>query len=152
MRGNAYSAVGNVTAGAQKTAVHLIPATTAPIFIYRVMVGCAQTPAAQAARWELHRTSADGTGTTVTPVQVNGNGVTLGTSRVGATVGHSVEPTYVAMQPGLSLPLNQQATLDWQANPGKEFEVTGGTAGGVGLKMVTSTGTTVHAVQLMWEE
>lgn len=149
MKGNAYIVAGNVTAGTNKTAVHLIPGSVAPIFIYRVIIGSQSTPAAQAGRWVLVRTTADGTGTAVTPAQINGTGAA---SRVGATVNHSIEPAYGVFQTGISLALNQQATMDWQANPGKEVEVPPSATAGIGLKFAESTGTALHSGTVMWEE
>lgn len=144
-----YIGAGNVTAGANKTAIHMIPGTGGRNKIYEVIIGCQSTPAAQAAYWALLRSTGDGTGTGITPSLGDPADVT---SRSTVTVNHSAEPTYTAALAILVVPLNQQATMDWKANPGKELIVAASATAGAGMRTTTSTGTAVHSVTLMWEE
>lgn len=144
----AYNLAGNVTVGADKTAVHIVPTTAIRPAIYEFIIGCQSTPAAQAAYWTFQRSSAAGTGTGVTPTIFDpANPASLCTG----TANHSAEPTYAGGS-CITIGLNQQGTFNWKANPGLEIVLpASGTAGG-GMKTSTSTGTALHAVSMMWIE
>ena len=145
-----FSAAGSVTAGTNKTAIHLISGTAGRNKIYEVIIGCPSTPAAQAAYWGVGRTTGDGTpGSTVTAALGDPGEVA---SRSTVTITHSAEPTYTAALPVLVVPLNQQATMDWKANPGREIVIAASATAGMGVKTHTSTGTAVHVAHVMWEE
>lgn len=144
-----YYMNGFCTAGVNKTAAELVTTTAIRVKIYEVMIGCSATPASQAAAWHLQRHTATGTGTAQTPSLVDpGDPAAL----CGGKVNMSAEGTYTAGQVMLELALNQQATFDWKANPGRELTLAASATAGAGLKTSTSTGTAVHQGSLYWEE
>jgi len=147
--GRAYYVNGFCTAGTNKTAVELVTATTVRVKIYEIMIGCSAAPASQAAAWHLQRHTATGTGTAATPALTDaGDPVSLITAKVNM----SAEGTYTAGTVMWELSLNQQATFDWKANPGREFILPASATAGAGIKTSTSTGTAVHQASLYWEE
>ena len=144
-----YYVNGFCTAGTNKTAVELVTATTVRAKIYEIIVGCSATPASQASAWHLQRHTATGTGTAQTPALLDpADPVSL----LAAKVNMSAEGTYTAGQVMWELPLNQQATFDWKANPGREFTLAASATAGAGLKTSTSNSTAVHQGSLYWEE
>ena len=146
-----YYVNGSCTAGTNKTAVELVTATTVRAKIYEIMVGCSAAPASQAAAWHLqrHTGTSGGSTTTQTPALLDpADPVSL----LAAKVNLSAEATYTAGQVVWELALNQQATFDWKANPGREFTLAASATAGAGLKTSTSTGTAVHQGSLYWEE
>lgn len=143
-----YNSYGVVTAGANKTAVTLISAATIRPKIYELLIGCAATPAAQAALWALQRLTAEGTGTAFTPVaEDNADPASLASSATN----HSVEPTYTANAYLFIQALNQQASWSERFTPGAEPTLPAST-NGAGLRTISSTGTAVHNCSLMWSE
>lgn len=144
-----YYLNGFCTAGANKTAVELVTTTAVRPKIYEILVGCSATPASQAAAWHLQRHSATGTGTAQTASKVDPADPA---ALVTAKVNNSAEPTYTAGEVMWELALNQQATFNWKANPGRELTLAASATAGAGIKTSTSTGTAVHQASLYWEE
>ena len=144
-----YYLNGFCTAGTNKTAVELVTTTAIRPKIYEIMVGCAAAPASQAAAWNFQRHTASGTGTAQTPAKVDPADPA---AVMLAEVNHSVEPTYTAGEVMWELGLNQQATFDWKANPGRELTLAASATAGAGIKTLSSTGTAVHQASLYWEE
>ena len=144
-----YYLNGFCTAGTNKTAAELVTTTAIRAKIYEIMVGCSAAPASQAAAWHLQRHTGTGTGTAQTPALVDpADPVAL----VAGKVNMSAEGTYTAGQVMWELALNQQASFDWKANPGRELTLAASATAGAGLKTSTSTGTAVHQGSLYWEE
>lgn len=143
-----YNILLDCTAGANKTAVHILPTTGVRPEIYEIILGSAATPAAQAAHWTLERTTAAGSGTSRTPVNMDPADPA---SVCTCAVSHTVEPTYSGGS-ALTIPLNQQGSFNWKANPGAEIVVAQSASAGAGLKTFTSTGTAVHLGSFMWAE
>jgi hypothetical protein len=144
-----YYLNGSCTAGTNKTAVEVVTTTAVRPKIYEILIGCSAAPASQAALWQLQRHTATGTGTAQTPAVVDSADPA---SVVGGKVNMTVEGTYTAGTVMWELPLNQQATYDFKANPGREFTLAASATAGAGLKTSTSTGTAVHQGSLYWEE
>jgi hypothetical protein len=144
-----YYVNGFCTAGTNKTAVELVTTTAVRPKIYELMVGCSAAPASQAAAWHFQRHSASGTGTAQTATKVDPADPA---ALVTAEVNSSAEATYTAGEVIWELSLNQQATFDWKANPGRELTLAASATAGGGLKTSTSTGTAVHQGSVYWEE
>ena len=144
-----YYANGLVTAGADKTAVELVTTTAVRPKIYEILVGCSAAPASQAAKWGLQRHTGTGTGTALTAVKVDpADPAALVTCKTN----NSAEPTATAGDIPWELSLNQQASFNWKANPGREITLAASATAGAALKTITSTGTAVHQGSLYWEE
>lgn len=148
MSGN-YTCGGFGNVGTNKTMINIIPGTGGRDYIYEILIGCSATPSAQAAYWVVNRTTAAGTGTAKTPGVIDPGEVN---SRSTVAVNHSAEPTYSATEPIFSVSLNQQATIDWKANPGKELIIAASSTAGMAVKTLTATGTAQHEVTVMWTE
>ena len=144
-----YYANGFCTAGANKTALELVTTTAVRPKIYEIMVGCSAAPASQAALWQMQRHTASGTGTALTPVKVEPADPA---ALITCETNHSAEPTYTAADIPWELALNQQATFDWKANPGREITLAASATAGAGVKTSTSTGTAIHQASVYWEE
>ena len=144
-----YYMNGFCTAGTNKTAAELVTTTAIRIKVYEVIIGCSAAPASEAAAWHLQRHTATGTGTAQTPAKTEPADPA---ALCGGKVNMSAEGTYTAGDVALELALNQQATFDWKANPGREIVMAASATAGCGLKTSTSTGTAVHQGSLYWEE
>ena len=131
-----------------KTAVEIVTTAAIRVRIFELHMGCSAAPAAQAALWQLKKHTATGTGPAATPIPYDAQDTPL----CSAKVTHSAEPTYVAGQPLWELPLNQQASVIWQAQPGREIILPASATAGAGIRMLTSTGTATHQAALHWEE
>lgn len=150
MRG--YSAFGsNATGTANKTALTVIAATTVRPSIMEVLLGCAATPADQAANFGLNRFTAVGTsaGSPPTPRPFDPSDVAA-----LATCGHahSAEPTYTSGERLLSISMNQRATFRWVAIPGYELRCPASANNGLGLQLITATASTVYDATIAWWE
>lgn len=144
-----YYANGSCTAGTDKTAVEVVTTAAVRPKIYELLVGCSATPASQAALWQFKRHTGTGTGTALTAVKVEpADPAALVTCKVN----NSAEPTYTANDIPWELSLNQQATFNWKANPGREIVLAASATAGGGVKTSTSTGTAVHQASVFWEE
>lgn len=143
-----YNCQGTCTAGATKSAIHLLPTTAVRPLVYEVIIGSAATPAAQAALWSFSRTTAAGTGSPGTIVKFD---PAEPDSVCTVAINHSVEPTYSGGSV-LAIPLNQQGSFNWKANVDAEIVLPASASAGGGLQAFTSTGTAVHQVSLMWKE
>lgn len=144
-----YYVNGFCTSGVDKSAVELVTTTAIRPKVYEIMVSCSATPASQAALWQFKRHTGTGTGTGQT---VNKMDPADPTALVTAKVNNTVEPTYTAGDIPWELAVNQQASFDWKANPGREIVLAASATAGGGLKTSTSTGTAVHQGSLSWEE
>lgn len=115
------------------TMLTLTGATTIRPAVYDLVVGSPAVPADNALEFILQRTSADGTGTGVTPEPLDpADPAALSTAKTN----HTVEPTYTSGKVLLDLVMNQRATQRWVATPGKEIRIPATAAAGVGLQPV----------------
>ena len=148
-----YSAHGTAAVGANKTVVNLFNPVASPINrarLYDIVIGCAATPADQATKFFVSRTTAVGTeGSGFTPNNLDSDGP-AGECDVG--VAHSVEPTYTASKELLIISLNQRATFRWIAAPGSELIIPATQNAGIGIKSSSATGTASHEVAILFEE
>jgi hypothetical protein len=144
-----YHGAGFATIGTDKSAIGVLPTAAIRPKIFEIIIGSAATPAAQAALWVFQTFSADGTGTTWTPIKLDPADPA---SLVTNLVNYSVEPTYTANSILWRMALNQQATFDFKTNAGKELVLAASATAGGGIKTTQSTGTAIHFVSAFWEE
>lgn len=153
MPGRAYSAAVSGSAGTTKTFGTLGSIATTRGWVYDLLVGSDATPADLAGNFQLARFTASGTGTSVTPLALDGaNPAAL----MVASGTHTVEPTYAAAAaPALLMfGLNQRATFRWVAAPGGEIVVPAVAAAvsGVGIRTLTHGGTPTIMATIHWME
>mgnify|MGYP001564187104 CR=1 FL=1 len=100
-------------------------------------------------RFEFQRSTSAATGTSVTPAAndpADGAAVTLLKSNL------TVQGTNTAGQIMLTVPLSQQATFRWVANPGREIVVPATTLNGLHLNTPVSGNTPSAAATIIFEE
>lgn len=110
--------------------------------IYDVMLGSEGTPADNPFRWQLQRSSAAGTSTSVTPTALDPADTAAVTT---AGENHTIEPTYTAGAILLDIPLNQRATFRWVAKDGCGLVIPATAAAGIGIKTPTASAVAVRS-------
>lgn len=144
---------GAVASGTNKTILNVFNAIATPtcrLAVYEINVGSDDTPADQACRLLLGRTTAVGTEASgFTPVNIDPGGPA---GDCDAGVGHSAEPTYTANKELLVFSLNQRATYRWIANPGCELRGTATQNNGLGFKSSASTSTQAYEATIFFFE
>lgn len=143
-----------VASGTDKTLINLFNPAATPTTrgkIYDLMVGSVATPADQAAKFELSRTTAVGTeGSGFTPNNLDPGGPAGAyDSGIGT---FSVEPTYTSNKELLLFSINQRATFRWVAAPGSELILAATQNNGAGLKTNSSTSTQAHEATILFME
>lgn len=150
-----YSAfAAGVASGTDKTILNLFQSAATPTSraaIFDLVVGSVATPADQAAKFSLGRTTAVGTeGSGFTPVNLDPAGPA---GQCDAGIGtFSVEPTYTASKELLVFSLNQRATFRWVAAPGAELLLTATQNNGIGTKTKSSTSTQAYETTVFFQE
>ncbi len=135
-----YSIDGQSTNTAATTIIGLTSATTVRPKIYDLNVGSAATPADNAGRYVLQRTTVAGTLTAVTPQALDPDDPL---SLCSAGENHSAEPTYTANAIMLRWSQNQRATFRWVAAPESEIRLPATAANGVALQVLAIGGSAV---------
>lgn len=150
--GRRYAGNGSAAVGTDKTILNLFNnGTTLRPKLYDLLLGCAATPADQATKFVVQRTTAVGTeGSGLTPAPLD-PGDPASTSDIGQGV-FSVEPTYTSAKVLLLISLNQRATFRWVAAPGSELIIPATDANGLGVKSSAGTGTATHDCAILFEE
>lgn len=145
-----YSVNGaGASASATKTGAGITSNSSRPA-VYELVVGSTGTPADQNALVALSRSTAAGTSTAFTPIQLDSADVAAGTT---AGVAHSVEPTYTASNDLIQIPLHQRGTFRWVApQPGFEFKVPNTASNGVGSRLVSASAAMVINHQIFFFE
>jgi hypothetical protein len=143
-----------VATGTNKTIINVYNGAATPTRrgrLYDVIIGSVATPADQAAKFNLARTTALGTpNTTTAPNNLDNQGPAGELSSGQGT--YSVEPTYTSNKVLLSFSLNQRATFRWVANPGSELLVGTTQNNGIALRSVSSTSTQAVESTILFEE
>lgn len=137
-----FSASGSRTAAASKTVVAVNAAASAMrrVKLYYIAMGSEGVPADLANSWTVARSTAAGTSTSFTGLPLDAADAAFS----GACgFNHSVEPTYTAGGTLLYEPLNQKATLQWQAPPGGELVVPATASNGIGVGLYGTVGSSV---------
>jgi len=115
-----------------------------------LVCGSDATPADNAAEYVLQRYTVDGTSTAVTPLALDPADAA---ALAEAGEAHSVEPTYTANAIALQWAQNQRATFRWVAAPGGEIIVPATADSGVGVQVITVSGSAVNTnVMIHFEE
>lgn len=142
-----------VASGTNKTVINLFNPAATPtrrLKIYDICIGSVATPADQACKFGLGRTTGVGTeGAGFVPVNLDVGGP-AGEADSGNA--HSSEPTYTSNKELLVFSLNQRATFRWVCAPGSEFYSTATQNNGLGLKSRSSTSTQAHECTILHEE
>lgn len=145
----AYHTPGYATVGTDKTATTVLAGTTVRPHIYEIQIGSAATPGDQATKWAAQRLTADGTGTSFTPVPlVSADPAAIATSKVN----YSAEPTYTANAIVWQQSIHQRTAYRWFAYEGRELVVPASANAGIGVKSLSSTATPVTDVCVFWRE
>jgi hypothetical protein len=149
-----FSAQGSAAVGTNKTLINLFNQVASPTKrggITDIIMGCAATPADQATKFYIGRTTALGTEASgYVPNNVDPGGPTTGEYDAG--IAHTVEPTYTANKELLVFSMNQRATFRWVAAPNFELLMAATQNYGAGLKSASSTGTAVHDACILFTE
>lgn len=143
-----------VASGTAKALINLFNPAATPTKrgrIYDILVGSVATPADQAAKFSVNRTTAVGTEAAgFTPNNLDPGGPAGEyDSGVGA---FSAEPTKTSNKELLVFSLNQRATFRWVAAPGSELVLAATQNNGACLQTVTSTSTQAHEATILFEE
>src|SRR3990167_10296576 len=146
-----YSIDGQDTNTAATTILGVDAGATANRFKFYDLVGGSNAPPADnAAEYVLQRYTVDGTSTAVTPLALDPADAA---ALAEAGEAHSVEPTYTANAIALQWAQNQRATFRWVAAPGGEIIVPATADSGVGVQVITVSGSAVNTnVMIHFEE
>jgi hypothetical protein len=143
-----------VASGTDKTLINIFNPAATPTSraaIFDLLVASVATPADQAAKFHLARTTsgATGEGSGFTPNNLDPAGP-AGANDSG--IAYSSEPTYTSNKQLLVFSLNQRATFRWVAAPGSEFILAATQNHGAGLKTSSSTSTQAHESCILFAE
>lgn len=145
---------GGVASGADKTIWNLFNPAATPTSrgaIFHIMIGSDDTPADQAMRFLVGRTTGVGTeGSGFTPNNLDPAGP-AGAYDLGVGA-YTIEPTYTASKNLLTCSLNQRATLTWWADPGCELVLAATQNNGAGLKSSASSSTQAYESTVFFAE
>jgi hypothetical protein len=145
-----YSVTGQGTNTAATSIVGLTSAATIRPRIYDIIIGSDATPADMAAEYAFRRYTAAGTSTAVTPQALDSSDPA---ALASAGQAHSAEPTYTANAIVLDCSVNQRATFRWVAAPGGELVLPATAANGIGMQVITLSGSAVNVTcTLHYEE
>lgn len=133
-----YSIDGQDTNTAGTSILGLTGSASIRAKVYWLELGSDAAPADNAAEYVLQRYTAAGTATAVTPQKLD-----PGSAAATCTAGeaHSAEPTYTADAILLAFMLNQKATFQWYASPGRELISALAANNGIGLQVITASAT-----------
>lgn len=144
-----YQGVHRTPAGTNLTIMTLSSSAAVVGRIHQVILGSDATPADIATRFDMIRhTVAGAAGTVPVAKATDPQAPTASCTLRGGTM---TEPTYEAdfLE---EFPLNQRATFTWIANPGRELRTTVGTAGGIGVRSISSGGVPNVNCTVAWDE
>ena len=145
----AYTAQHQTPAGTNLTILMLQSTAAIRSRTAHLILGSDATPANLAGEFIFSRVTAFGTGGTgLTEGALDPDTVAPTVAAVGGTF--TAEPTFGTIL--LMVPLNQQATFQWWANPGYEMMAALGAAAGAALRSVGHGGTPNMNTTLFWME
>lgn len=119
--------------------------------IYDFLFGSEATPGDAALQWQMQRHTATGTGTAVTPRQVDPSEGTIA-SAMTAKENHTVDPTVVANEFPFTQPLNQRASMRWVAPPDGEIVIPATASVGIAVRTPVSTALVLATADLFYLE
>ena len=145
--------VGGVASGTNKTIINVFDPAAAPVqrlAIYDIIVGSVATPADQACKMYVARTTGVGTeGAGFTPVNIDPGGPAGACDSGNA---HTIEPTVTANKQLLAFSVNQRNTFRWACAPGSELRGTATQNNGLNIYSASSTSTQAHECTALFEE
>lgn len=149
-----FHAHGSVASGTNKGLWNLFNPAATPTSrarIYDLTIGAVATPADQACRFQIGRTTAVGTEDAgFTPVNLDSGGPA---GAYDAGIGFSGgEPTKTSNKELLTVSINQRATFRWVAAPGGELIMAATQNNGAVLNSLSSTSTQAHQSSVWFEE
>lgn len=147
-----FCVVGFATVGTNKTLANIYNAPATPTCrgkIFDFTISSYATPADQATQFVLQRSTANGTGTSFTPNNLDPAGPA---GAMAAAVNHSGEPTYTSAKQLWRNSVNQRGTWRMSCNPGAEFLIPATQNAGIGLFSLVSTGTPTCDSTIFFEE
>lgn len=117
--------------------------------VFEFVFGSEGSPADVANLWQIQRTSAAGTSTSVTPQLLD-----LADAAVVTIAGqnHTVEPTYTAGAVLHTVALNQKATYRWIAAPDCELIIPATANAGIGIKTPTAGSSVAISALVYFQE
>jgi hypothetical protein len=151
-----YAAVSNKTNTVSTTVPmwNLVGAATRRLKVFELLVGSDATPADQANKFALRRTTADGSPLTdFTPTKLDpADGASI--ARLDLTWTGAAEPTITGTGASdvLQFAINQRTTFRWLAAPGCELVIPAVAEAGLALMSAISTGVANHAYTVLWSE
>lgn len=119
------------------------------IKVYEIFFGSEGAPADVANLLQIQRTTAAGTSTSVTTGQLD-PGDSAAVSLVGEN--HTIEPTYTSNLVVIDLPLNQKASVIWQAPPYGELVIPATASNGFGFRTPTAGSSVSITATVHWNE
>lgn len=134
-----------------KTAGNLrAPATSMRrIKLYDILFGSGGTPADNVLQFDVSRTSANGTDTSVTPLQLDpadaASAATFGSNA-------SAEPTVTASTSLINFNLNQRASYRWVSAPGSELVIPATANAGLAVRGLSPAYTGAAGGEALFEE
>jgi hypothetical protein len=117
--------------------------------VYDLLIGTNGTPADNYLQWDISRMTADGTGTAVTPNQLDPADVA---ALATAKNNYSAEPTITASSSLLNVGVNQRASYRWVAAPGSELVFPATASNGLALRTLSGGYTGSATGDFMYEE
>lgn len=134
-----------------KTIVSLFGAASSPrrARVNEISLGADGTPADNALVLDISRMTADGTGTSATPVAADAADAA---STMLSKANYTVEPTVTANSSQLTLPFNVRATFQWMAAPGSEIVTPATSANGFVLRAKSASYTSTVLGNLRYRE
>ena len=150
--GRKYNGFSNATNTASTTVpmFSLTGTSTTRVRVYDIISGSDATPADNAAKFAIRRTTANGTtSTTVTPTALDPADPA---SAVTYTTAWSANPTITASSDLLQFAHNMRSTFRWVAVPGGELVIPATAGAGLALMAVVTTTAANYAWTTHWEE
>jgi hypothetical protein len=149
-----YAAVCSQTNTVSSTVpmFNLVGAATRRLKVFELLFGCPATPADEASKFAIRRTTADGSPLTdFTPTKLDpADGASI--ARLDLTWTGAAEPTITANSDLLQIAINQRATFRWLAAPGSELIVPATAEAGLALISDVATSPASHAFTVLWSE
>lgn len=150
--GDRYHATGSqniTTATPGDTSLTIAGVATARARVYEFTLSTGGTPADNAITWDAWRFTAAGTGTALTPSEVDLDGPV---ALMVCAQDHTIEPTYTATGELFEQIINQRATYRWVAVPGGELMIPASATGGIGWVAFHASYTGSAEVTAAWYE
>ena len=147
-----YSASGSQTLTTSATTALSVTSNTSTVQrnrVYELIYANQGTPADQVSIIVVHRVTARGSATAVTPTLMD-----LADRAAQAVAGENPtsEPTYTSNTEVMVVPMNHRATFRWVAPPNGEIVCPATSGDGIGIHSLHASATTDWRAVAFWEE